>query len=260
MILCCIISTTSIAGTLLWSENYESFNPNKYWWIQACSLSSVQKHSGSYSLLCEHSPDAENSGLVANVVELPMSVALANPEITIKYWWYTGSNWNTGAGVKFLRLRSTGYEVHMEFYWNTGTEPMDVSAHGYGEEGGTGSTDVGYSSANWVFNQPINRGRWMEITVHYILNTPGQYNGTLDIYFDGVKKYHSTSFCFRKTADYAYNQFFIPSNSVIRDPKMINYIDDIEIWSGSPGITQYILPPPSTSSKSPNPPVKLLIQ
>ena len=34
-----------------------------------------------------------------------INTMLANPEVTIKYRWYTSPSWVTGTGVKYLRLR-----------------------------------------------------------------------------------------------------------------------------------------------------------
>jgi hypothetical protein len=131
---------------------------------------------------------------------------------------------------------------------------MEVSARPYGEETCRGQTYDGYTNSDWIFTQDLKRGRWMEITIHYILNTPGLANGTLDIYFDGVQKYHNTSYVFRKSQNIAFNQFFVPSNTIARTGNMFNYIDDIEIWGGMSNVggkTNNNLPP--------SPPMNLLI-
>src|SRR3989339_1940958 len=74
----------------------------------------------------------------------------------------------------------------------------------------------------------------MQIQIHYIYNTPGQNNGLMEVSFDGVRKIYNTSVGFRNRSDIAFNQFYLPSNIGTSNSNCINYIDDIEIWSGNP--------------------------
>jgi hypothetical protein len=58
---------------------------------------------------------------------------------------------------------------------------------------GTGEKGVGLSGATWTFPT----GRWVDIAQEIKLNTPGQANGTLAIWIDGVLRIEMNDLSFR---------------------------------------------------------------
>src|SRR3989339_720831 len=221
-------------ATLLFSDNFEGGSLSGYTAVNA-AISTAVAYSGTHSAKITH------SGTAMLRKDLDMATMLNHNEITIRYRWYTSSSWILGTGVKFARLRTPGQELQTELWFseNLGTEPLGTG----GLQGGN-SPNLNISGLDGSA-QSYNKGRWMQIQIHYVYNSPGQNNGIMEVSFDGVRKVYNTSVGFRNRSDIAFNQFYLPSNIGTSNSNCINYIDDIEIWSGNSGGTT---PPPATCS------------
>src|SRR3989339_1830088 len=210
-------------ATLLFSDNFEGGSLSGYTAVNA-AISTAVAYSGTHSAKITH------SGTAMLRKDLDMATMLNHNEITIRYRWYTSSSWILGTGVKFARLRTPGQELQTELWFseNLGTEPLGTG----GLQGGN-SPNLNISGLDGSA-QSYNKGRWMQIQIHYVYNTPGQENGIMEVSFDGVRRIYETSLDIRNRTDVAYSQFYLPSNIGTSNANCINYIDDIEIWSGNP--------------------------
>ena len=99
----------------------------------------------------------------------------------------------------------------------------------------------------------------MTIEIHYIYNTSSQNNGVIEVKFNGVQKLYKTNIGFRNNSNIAYNQFYLPSNIGTPNSKCINYIDDVEIWAGTPDSSSVPFSNLQDGNDTPNAPTGLRI-
>ncbi|MFZ1986778.1 MAG: hypothetical protein WAU91_20370, partial [Desulfatitalea sp.] len=236
-----LIASTASAGERLFFDNYESASLSGYTAVNA-QISSDVAYSGSRSVRVTH------SGTAMLRKDLDMATMLEYNEITIRYRWYTSTSWASGTGVKYARLRTPSQELQSELWFseNLGTEPLGLGGLHYGS---ASLSNAGFPGSG----QSYNKGRWMLIEIHYIYNTPGQNNGLMEVSFDGVRKIHNTAVGFRNRSDIAFNQFYLPSNIGTSNSSCINYIDDMEIWEGTPDGSSPTPTPNPTPTPTPIP-------
>lgn len=238
-----VMASSASAGELLFFDNFESANLSGYTAVNA-QISTDVAYSGNRSVRVTH------SGTAMLRKDLDMATMLEYNEVTIRYRWYTSPSWVTGTGVKYARLRTPNQELQCELWFTEilGTEPLGLGGLHYGS---AALRNAGFSAGA----QSYNKGRWMQIQIHYIYNTPGQNNGVMEVSFDGVRRIYNTSVGFRNRTDIAFNQFYLPSNIGTSNANCVNYIDDIEIWEGTPdGTVPSPTPIPApTPTPIPNP-------
>jgi hypothetical protein len=242
-----VSAPTLHAGQLLFSDNFESGSLSGYT-TQNVAMSTDVAYSGSHSVKCTH---------IQTVIlrkELDMATMLKYNEVTIRYKWYTSSSWTTGTGVKYARLRTPSQELQAELWFseNLGSEPLGLGGNIYGSQ--ARGTNVLYGSS-----QSFNKGKWMTIEIHYIYNSSSQSNGVMEVKFNGVQKLYKTDIGFRNNSNIAYNQFYLPSNIGTPNSKCINYIDDIEIWAGTPSGDSVPISNPGDGDDTPSAPTGLRI-
>jgi hypothetical protein len=240
-ILILITSNRSDAGILLFSDNFESGSLTGYS-TQNVAISTEQAHGGTRSVKAIHN---------GTVVFSKIFDTAPHTEITMRYWWFTSTSWPTGYGVKWSRLRGPNQIIQWENWWSEtiGREPLSLGGNIYGNSLDTPGS--GWSGGFYGPSQSFNKGRWMQVELHYQLNTPGQNNGSYSIKFDGNVIHSRTGIRFRNT-DVLYNQFYFISNIGTSNSNCINYVDDVEIWAGTPDA--------GTIYKAPETPIIIQIQ
>ena len=82
---------------------------------------------------------------------------------------------------------------------------------------------------------PIVPGRWHEIIIHVDAGTPGMYDGSQELWIDGVKKIEVTGMRWRDTDDLRLNEFAIVD--YMPGPPQTQHIwfDDVWVGTGFPG-------------------------
>jgi hypothetical protein len=226
-----LVCGNSFAAVLLFEDNFEDGNGSG-WTLQRAVATTERNHTDSsgYSMKITHDQTA------LMIKSLDLQTMLNNPEITIKYWWYTAPSWVTGTGVKYLRLRGPNQIIQTELWFSEklGSEPLSTGGFVYGKEGGEYGYWNGskYVAPMYASSVPYNRGRWQEFVIQYKLNTVGKADGYLKITIDGKQVYFKEQFIFRNT-NTAYTDFYIPSNIGTPSINCVNYIDDVQIWAGN---------------------------
>ena len=234
----------SWAGTLLFSDDFEDGNVDGWGAAQAV-ISTQIAHAGTYAVKVTHDDTA------AFIKTLDINTMLQNPEITIRYWWYTAPSWVLGNGVKFVRLRGPSQIIQSEIWWseNLGQDPLSVGGHIYGgETNGTYGRWTGSDLNASLYGQlqSLNYGQWMKVEIHYRLNTVDEasHDGFISVKFDDVERLYYGQVRWRNT-ETAYTQFYLPSNIGTSNINNVNYIDDVEIWSGTPDVLVSDIVPPA---------------
>ncbi|OFZ37032.1 MAG: hypothetical protein A2504_01860 [Bdellovibrionales bacterium RIFOXYD12_FULL_39_22] len=145
-------------------------------------------------------------------------------------------------GFKWMRLKHGNVEgdgIQTEFYLNS--ETWYSTGHSYEtDQGGLDSPDTNFS---WY--PTFKDGQWHKVEVYGKYNTSGLANGVCIIKFDDILHLNSKSYKWRSTMweSDIFRRFYIPSNAGdgvhMAQAGDIIYIDDIEIWDGTPHRLMY---------------------
>jgi len=82
---------------------------------------------------------------------------------------------------------------------------------------------------------PIVPGQWHEIIIHVDAGTPGQYDGSQELWIDGVKKIEVTNMRWRDTTDLRVNEFAIVDYMPGTPQTQHIWFDNIWVGTGFPG-------------------------
>ena len=81
---------------------------------------------------------------------------------------------------------------------------------------------------------PIVPGRWHEVVIYVDAGTPGQYNGSQRLWFDGTKKIEVLDMRWRDTNDLRINEFAIVNYMPGTPQTQRIWIDNVQISTGPP--------------------------
>ena len=226
-------------GTILFSDDFESGNLNKYTLrSDHREISSVRTHSGNYAV-------RSNGEGELNVPITPVQ------ELWIRSWHYFDTNVQStasGHGTRPIILDSAGNWALRENVNLVGEGSIQLENN----PGGTGGAD-GYgavASSAYVngYNWYNNRGNWFCLEQHAKLNDPGQANGVSEIYVNGNRIGGITG-NFRGTYPLNWNAIDVQSWSTNQGSGYW-YVDDVVVSTQRVGC-EGTEPPPSTTDTTP---------
>jgi hypothetical protein len=166
-------------------------------------------------------------------------------------FWMKYVNYSYDASRKFYENIKLHYSFFSKAGQNSPSNEWGVTTAGeyYYDLRDVNNTSIG---SGWI-NAKDTDGGWHHYEWYYNFSTRN-----VKMWIDGSQKINYTNNAlgwdgFVRELDFG--------SLIGTDPNSLGTraFDDIEVWDGVPG-TAYTLPPPSTSGKSPSPPMKLLIQ
>jgi hypothetical protein len=142
------------------------------------------RHSGSNAMSVTYAKNEDVAGA---------SLTLSADIVDVRAWYYFGTGYDFGQGVKIARVQS----------FNQATQLNDIdmvmtvrSKGGINQCGTTDMTDlgmffngrpVGFDWGNLTADKSFQRNRWYAIEYQVSLNTPGKKDGWVKIWVDGVE-------------------------------------------------------------------------
>jgi hypothetical protein len=210
------------------------------WWDNSSYLeiSSVRSYSGSYSLLHHFDADQDRATL--------FSASLgATRTLFVRYRLYLESDYwmgwsTTGGEQKWSRYFDT--EGHTGFV--IASQHLYPNGRGYGSgvrmewELCNHAAGSNYQIfADYDFS--ANRGKWLLVELLFVLNTPGQSNGTMMMWVDGVQinlynadgnLMDNNGFTLIDSTDRKFNSmWFMSLNNGTPNPTQDMWVDDLYI-------------------------------
>jgi hypothetical protein len=141
------------------------------------------RHSGTNAMSVTYAKNEDVAGA---------SLTLNADVVDVRAWYYFGTGYDFGQGVKIARVQSFNPSTQM----NDIDMVMTVRSSGGANQCGTtdmsdlgmffNGRPVGFDWGNLTANKSFQRNRWYAIEYQVSLNTPGQSNGWVKVWVDGV--------------------------------------------------------------------------
>jgi len=245
------IRVATAANSIMFADDFEGCNYAKYQDIASNKIDLTVAHSGKCS------SKIGGAGVTFGKLLAPLSSSSSDVWLTAQvYFPKEFSLPGGGEGFHIFRLLDRPYTaglMQLDFVVPYGGATIQLY-HGPGDTGG----DEAAKNTNFNPAADGRRGRWQCWEIHTRLNTPGQSDGLLEFYADGVLV-DSVSGKFRGNSTNPYTYVDVQSNIGSTRPELWPtqnwwYVDDVAVSTGRVGCA-----PNVTDKTPPNPPGGLRI-
>lgn len=260
-------ASSAQAATLISESGFEGANPGADGWLYTASsctgspcafldVSTDLAHAGSKSLKLSYTESAN----IEATIRVGLFHTFASSTDVWKRYWYRTSGFTYGVtGTKhFYTEGESPYFFSVNLF---SSREISFIAQRWADCGTNGYGNC-HLSPN-VASRPLADNRWYCIEEHTKLNTPGQANGTAEIFVDGTL-----------TVGYYNRTILGPNVSNPNGNSSLHTLKDIKFYkeqgNGSMYYDQVVVattrvgcggtPPPTTDTTSPTAPTNLVVQ